>query len=293
MSLPFAFSPPPPPPSNSSPLWDDGLLVTFHTTGGHPIVVAALNRLPTLVSRDILFSWRKLWTGEQRFFVKGRELQAGRWMLGVFNMDYYEHTGFEYYISVDTANLTGKILSPFASVGFGVTASLFLFAMFSVFRRILWERHMARCVCVGGVFLCVVCWCVNVSCPNTYIDVSTTTRCVHHPYQARLYHHLVTTFPLYPLYLCIYVYISVYIYIYLPPPPLRMAMEHGGALPLGFLPGVPLPPRGVPQHIIDSFPSRPFKAEDFPDSPSARRGEEDEERWVFCWGCDGCCVMGV
>lgn len=128
------------------PVWDDGLLVTFHTTGGHPIVVAAHNRLPSVGSRDILFTWRKLWTGEQRFYVKPHELQPGRWLLGIFNMDYYERTPFDYYLSVDTANITGRVLSPFASVGFGVTASLFLFAMFSVFRRILWERHVARLV---------------------------------------------------------------------------------------------------------------------------------------------------
>lgn len=129
---------------NRRPVWDDGLLVTFHTTGGHPLVVAAHNRLPSLGSRDIYFTWHKLWTGEQRFYVKPHELQPGRWMLGIFNMDYYERTSFDYYLSVDTANITGRVLSPFASVGFGVTASLFLFAMFSVFRRILWERHVAR-----------------------------------------------------------------------------------------------------------------------------------------------------
>lgn len=145
------------------PVWDDGLLVTFHTTGGHPIAVAARNRLPSLGSRDILFTWRKLWTGEQRFYVKPHELQPGRWLLGIFDMDYYERTSFDYYLSVDTANITGRVLSPFASVGFGVTASLFLFAMFSVFRRILWERHVARCV------FCIRCFCrcVYAPLPNT------------------------------------------------------------------------------------------------------------------------------
>lgn len=56
----------------------------------------------------------------------------------------------------------------------------------------------------------------------------------------------------------------------------RLAMENGGVLPPGVLPGAPLPPPGVPQHIINTFPAHPFKAEDVPESPTAPQGDGEE-----------------
>lgn len=59
-------------------------------------------------------------------------------------------------------------------------------------------------------------------------------------------------------------------------------MENGGVLPPGMLPGAPLPPQGVPQHIINAFPSRPFKAEDVPESPTAQHRDDDERCIWWC-----------
>eukprot|EP00227_Mantoniella_beaufortii_P000398 CAMPEP_0197606370 /NCGR_PEP_ID=MMETSP1326-20131121/44909_1 /TAXON_ID=1155430 /ORGANISM="Genus nov. species nov., Strain RCC2288" /LENGTH=748 /DNA_ID=CAMNT_0043174275 /DNA_START=271 /DNA_END=2514 /DNA_ORIENTATION=- len=117
---------------------EKGLSVTFKKDGGHPVLILRRGGFPTLLDNSYVFSTTEHLDRESTFKISPRDLTAGEFIIGVFNMNYYVNSPCRYELVINHVEETYMMVTPsFMSIILVVIMSMFLCLLLSVCKRLL------------------------------------------------------------------------------------------------------------------------------------------------------------
>lgn len=118
-----------------------GLEFVFAASAGAPVLMAKLNRAPTLLDNDFIFKSSNGFQTIEKFRVTGDELHAGVYTIAIFNMDYFTHSRFNYELLVRLASAQKLALTPYFSIVLGVAVAVMMCVAGTLIRRCMRIRR--------------------------------------------------------------------------------------------------------------------------------------------------------
>ena len=121
-----------------------GVVVNFQKQGGHPVLILRQNDFPTLLADSYVFSTTEHLGRKSDFKISPRDLTAGEYIIGIFNMNYYVNSACDYEIVVSKAEDKFYMVTPsFMSIILVIIICMFLCMLLSMCKRLL-QRSAGR-----------------------------------------------------------------------------------------------------------------------------------------------------